>query len=228
MRCANVRSGHAAKGHQLSDGRVFARGAYESSYKFEEHRKQILDDIYVTFHQSMMKLAQLARQGVNQLKAAAILHRDDALSEFYPASDKDEPVGLQHTVFCICCLFGVPEALLPCGHMLCRECVEAYGHRKAQALIEVMECPLEINQTTESQPHVIYTRPESAGVRVLALHKYDHHESPVISKLTSLQWRCTKHHPDRGLEVDREGIGRKTAYPNVVRHDHRRRVLWFS
>ncbi|PVH95746.1 hypothetical protein DM02DRAFT_731639 [Periconia macrospinosa] len=170
MRCANVRSGHAAKGHQLSDGRVFARGAYESSFKFEEHRKQILDDIYVKFHQSMQKLSGLARQGVDQLKAAAVLHRTEALSAFYPATDGEETVGLQHTVFCICCLFGLPEALLPCGHMLCRDCVEAYGHRKAHALVEVLECPLEINQKTQQQPHIVYTRPESAGVRVLALH----------------------------------------------------------
>ncbi|CAI6303542.1 unnamed protein product [Periconia digitata] len=170
MRCQNSRSGHHAKGHQLSDGRVFARGAYESSFFFEEHRKQILDDIFVTFHESMNKLSRLAREGVDQLKAAAVLHRTDALSAFYPSSDGNEPVGLQHTVFCICCLFGLPEALLPCGHMLCRDCVEAYGHRKAHALVEILECPLEINQKIQTQPHIVYTRPESAGVRVLALH----------------------------------------------------------
>jgi hypothetical protein len=172
MRCANVRTGHAAKGHQLSDGRVFARGSYISTFKFEENRKQILDKIYATFHHFMSKLSQLSRKGVDQLEAAFTLHRDDAISAFYPRSENGQPVGLQHTVFCICCLFSTPEALLPCGHMLCRECIQAYGCQKAHALVDVLECPLEVNQKTRLKSRAVYIRPEAAGVRVLALNKY--------------------------------------------------------
>lgn len=172
MRCANVRSGHAAKGHQLSDGRVFARGSYESSFSFEEDRKQILDDIYISFHQFMSKLSQLSRQGVDQLEAASIIHRDDALATYYPSSKDEGPTGLRHTSFCICCLIGSPEALLPCGHMLCRSCVQAYGSRKSQTIIEVHDCPLEVNQDSRSQSRLVYVRPAAAGVRVLALNKY--------------------------------------------------------
>lgn len=172
MRCANVRSGHAAKGHQLSDGRVFARGTYESSFSFERNRKQILDDIYVWFHRFMNKLSQLARQGVDQLEAASIIHRDDAIATYYPASDGAEPVGLRYTSFCICCLFGTPEALLPCGHMLCRKCIQAYGRKKGRTLIDILECPLEVEQNIRPQARSVYLRPEAAGVRVLALNKY--------------------------------------------------------
>lgn len=172
LRCANVRSGHAAKGHQLTDGRVFARGSYESNFSFESHRKQILDDIYISFHHSMNKLAQASRQGIQQLDAAAIIHRDDALASYYPPGEDGEPVGLRYTAFCICCLIGTPEALLPCGHMLCRACIQAYGRRKGHVVVDVLECPLEVNQTTRPQPRAIYLRPEAAGVRVLALNKY--------------------------------------------------------
>ncbi|KAF1960915.1 hypothetical protein CC80DRAFT_590230 [Byssothecium circinans] len=170
MRCANVRTGHAAKGHQLSDGRVFARGAYESSFKFEDDRIQILDDIYTAFHDFMRRLSQLSKEGVDQLEAASVLHRDDALATFYPKSENNQPVGLQHTIFCICCLFGTPEALLPCGHMLCRECIQAYGRQKAHTLVDVLECPLEVNQKIRPQSRAVHIRPEAAGVRVLALN----------------------------------------------------------
>ena len=172
MRCANVRSGHAAKGHQLSDGRVFARGSYESSFSFEGSRKLVLDNIFAWFHGLMDKLSQLSRQGHSRLSAASVLHRDDVLSSHYPPDKNGEPVGLRHTTFCICCLFGTPETLLVCGHMLCRNCIQDYGLLKGQNLVEVHECPLGSNGYTTPKPRSIYLRPEAAGVRVLALNKY--------------------------------------------------------
>lgn len=156
MRCANVRSGHAAKGHQLSDGRVFARGSYQSSFFYETNRKEILDDIFMSFHQFMSKLSQMVRQDINQLTAASIIHRDDALAAYYPYNEDSELGGMRYTSFCICCLFGIPEALMPCGHMLCRECIQVYGRKKGQILIDVLECPLEVKQNT---------RPHSRSVR---------------------------------------------------------------
>jgi len=156
MRCANVRSGHAAKGHQLSDGRVFARGSYQSSFFYETNRKEILDDIFMSFHQFMSKLSQMVRQDINQLTAASIIHRDDALAAYYPYNEDSELGGMRYTSFCICCLFGIPEALMPCGHMLCRECIQVYGRKKGQILIDVLQCPLEVKQNT---------RPHSRSVR---------------------------------------------------------------
>lgn len=172
MRCANVRSGHAAKGHQLSDGRVFARGSYESSFSFEKNRKQVLDNIYGWFHTFMDKTAQLSHQGHSRLDAASAIHRDDVLSSHYPPNENGDPVGLRHTTFCICCLFGTPEAVLPCGHMLCRDCLQTYSKSKNKNLVEVLQCPLESNHPTTSEPRTIYVRPDAAGVRVLSLNKY--------------------------------------------------------
>ncbi|KAF2122021.1 hypothetical protein BDV96DRAFT_640090 [Lophiotrema nucula] len=169
MRCANVRSGHAAKGHQLTDGRVFARGSYESSFSFARDRKRVLDNIYRWFHRFMNQLADMTRQGFSLLDGASAIHRNDTLSSYYPATETEETIGLRYTSFCICCLFGTPEALLPCGHMLCQSCIRAYGRTKRPNLAEVLECPLEINQRSSYQPRLIYLRPESAGVRVLAL-----------------------------------------------------------
>jgi hypothetical protein len=123
MRCANVRNGHAAKGHQLTDGRVFARGSYESSFSFEANRKQVLDDIYLWYHSFMEKLSTLTLQGRYRLNIASEIHLEVLAAQYSPV-ENDEPVGLTHTTFCICCLFGTPEALLPCGHMLCRSCIQ--------------------------------------------------------------------------------------------------------
>jgi hypothetical protein len=172
MRCANVRSGHAAKGHQLSDGRVFARGSYQSSFFHETNRKAILDDIFLSFHYFMSKLSQLTSHDIDQLAAASIIHRDDALMAYYPSNKDTQPVGLQYTSFCICCLFGIPEALLPCGHMLCRDCIQSYGKRKGLILVDGLECPLEVGQSITLPSRPVYLRPEAAGARVLALNKY--------------------------------------------------------
>jgi hypothetical protein len=155
MRCANVRSGHAAKGHQLSDGRVFARGSYQSSFFYETNRKEILDGIFVCFHQFMSKLSQMARQNIDQIMAASIIHRDDALATYYPSNETSDLPGMRYTPFCICCLFGIPEALLPCGHMLCRDCIQIYGRKKGQILIDVLECPLEVKQNIRPHPRSV-------------------------------------------------------------------------
>jgi hypothetical protein len=172
MRCANVRSGHAAKGHQLSDGRVFARGAYESSFSFKRNRKQTLDTIYGWFQGFMGKVSQLSQQGHSRIEVASAIHRDDVLSSHYPTTDNGDPPGLRHTSFCICCLFGTPEAVLSCGHMLCRDCLQAYSTTKSKNVIEILECPLEINHQVLVEPRAIYLRPDAAGVRVLSLNKY--------------------------------------------------------
>jgi hypothetical protein len=197
MRCANVRSGHAAKGHQLTDGRVFARGSYESSFSFENNRKRILDDIYVAYHGFMERIIQLSQQGYGRLEAASALHRDDVLAAHYPPSENGEPVGLRYTSFCISCLFGRPEASCEHGHMLCRNCLLAYGLKKSSTLVEVLECPLEPHGTPD--PRSIYLKPESAGVRVLALNKYYTPSRNTTQRLTrfiveacaaSFSWKC--------------------------------------
>ncbi|KAF2259856.1 hypothetical protein CC78DRAFT_524125 [Lojkania enalia] len=174
MRCANVRSGHAAKGHQLSDGRVFARGSYESSFSFQKDRGKVLDNIYITFQLFMDKLAQMSRQGYSLLEGVSLIHRDDALASHYlpiggiSVKVDSDSVGLRYTPFCICCLFGTPEALLPCGHMLCRDCIQAYGIEKALNVLEV-ECPIKADHERRSLSRSIYLKSDAAGVRILAL-----------------------------------------------------------
>ncbi|KAF2729081.1 hypothetical protein EJ04DRAFT_503032 [Polyplosphaeria fusca] len=180
MRCANVRSGHAAKGHQLTDGRVFARGSYESSFSFERDRKQVLDNVYIWFRLFMDKLAHMTRQGHSLLESASTIHRDDALASHYLPIDEDgivqphlpqrntEAVGLRYTSFCICCLFGTPEALLPCGHMVCRDCILAYSVAKGVSVVDV-ECPIRIDHRRRSLTRSVYLRSDTMGVRVLAL-----------------------------------------------------------
>lgn len=171
MRCANTAQGHA-KGHQLTDGRVFARGSYESTFSFEENRTQVLDDIYRWYNSFMERVTNLGSQGYGRLEAASAIHRDDVLVTYYTPTDKGTVTGTRHTTFCICCLFGTPEITLPCAHMLCRNCVVAYGNRQSHALVEIHECPLETNHDEPSRPRSVYLRPEAAGIRVLALNKY--------------------------------------------------------
>lgn len=172
MRCSNVRSGHAAKGHQLSDGRVFARGAYESSFSFDTNRIQVLDNIYIRYHTYMEKLSQLTRRGHSRPDAASAIHQHDVLASLFSPNEKDRADAVSHTTFCVCCLFGTPETSCANGHMLCRDCLLSYGVRKGRSLVELLACPLKHIQDAPSRPGSVYLRPEAAGVRVLALNKY--------------------------------------------------------
>jgi len=66
---------------------------------------------------------------------------------------------------------SVPEHSLPCGHIICTDCLTGYGHVRGHSIIEITECPLH-TQDNDSPPwpqwHVPII-PPGAGIRVLTL-----------------------------------------------------------
>lgn len=44
-----MRSGHSAKGHQSTDGKVFATGEYVSSWSWEENENEFPNKVYHCF-----------------------------------------------------------------------------------------------------------------------------------------------------------------------------------
>jgi hypothetical protein len=167
--CVNVRSGHGAKGHQLKDGRVFAVGGYVSDFSFTSYQKEFHKNVYFRLHHLLEQLADCTNRGEIRHIAATRIHRDDSLSTFYGNRTKEEARAFQSHSVCFCCLFEPPEHALPCGHVLCAPCIKSYGRIKINNLVEMHECPLELNTPGRCQTLTLYLKPESTGVRILTL-----------------------------------------------------------
>lgn len=75
---------------------------------------------------------------------------------------------ISHTA-CFSCLRGLPECVLPCGHILCLECVKTYGRTTSRTTVELNRCPLHVREIMIDPPWVITIKPSRAGVRILCL-----------------------------------------------------------
>jgi predicted acylesterase/phospholipase RssA len=85
------------------------------------------------------------------------------------------PAGqfLSHST-CFCCLMHSPQHVLRCRHVLCTQCVRAYGrsldaNAESRSVLSLDCCPLHPDDTRWQNPCIIRFEPEHAGVRLLCL-----------------------------------------------------------
>jgi hypothetical protein len=64
---------------------------------------------------------------------------------------------------------GMPEYPLPCGHVLCLQCVKSHGQEHEGAVLTFENCPLHPDEKLSSIPWPIHFKPAFAGVRILSL-----------------------------------------------------------
>ncbi|KAF6832216.1 hypothetical protein CPLU01_06315 [Colletotrichum plurivorum] len=167
-RCCNVKSGHSQKGHQNKEGRIFSGGGYQSDVNLQEFGSLWITQIRTHLDQLQTQLYKLSHslqeQSENQI--AARLHREQ-LTDFYRSLGNVTDFVSHST--CFSCLRELPEHPLPCGHVLCLPCIEAYGIKTSGTSIEVDQCPLHPGQPLREPPWTISIKPPHAGVRVLCL-----------------------------------------------------------
>jgi hypothetical protein len=168
-RCVNVQSGHGAKGHQMTDGAIFAFGPYEAKFSFSTYRDEFHTAVYSRLLRLMERLAELETYGETQEGAALLIHREDILRFFFGGNTRGEDKTLLKLKVCLSCLFNPPEHPLSCGHVLCTACARGYGRSKGKYTIQILECPLDNVSMKPCQPRLVQLKPDSAGVRVLAL-----------------------------------------------------------
>lgn len=163
-----MKSGHNPKGHQNSEGKIIAAGDYQSDFHADDYAddwyeniRRNLDGIQRALQDILIRLPHMAEQ-----QAVSDLHREH-MNHFYrlvgQASD-----FVSHST-CFSCLRELPEHPLPCGHVLCTPCVEAYGRRSGKTVIKLKACPLHVRETAWLSPWEIRVKPLYAGVRVLSL-----------------------------------------------------------
>ncbi|KAK4211516.1 hypothetical protein QBC37DRAFT_12053 [Rhypophila decipiens] len=96
-------------------------------------------------------------------------HRDQVESFYkkHPSLDK----AITHAT-CLICVNQIPTHVLPCGHVLCDDCVLALGEKARDGSIELSYCPLHSTRSAwrpEESPFRIRFKPPEAGTRVLCL-----------------------------------------------------------
>ena len=165
---------HGSKGHQLKNGKVLAVGGYVSSFSFESYRNKFQADVYSRFDELLKRLRSRVQEGGElEPQAAAEIHKDDIMVQFYSHSARGRPEAFISHTTCFSCLFGPPEHALSCGHVLCTSCLRAYGHPRGRTVVEIDGCPME--QSTRRSRYGswrVFLKPDAAGLRILTLDGY--------------------------------------------------------
>lgn len=164
----NVRSGHGAKGHQLENGKVLAVGSYLSSFSADSYQNVFRDKVYYHLVQLLAELQKKNLSEDTEEQAAAQIHRETVLTQFYKHVGGAEKFK-SHSA-CFCCLVAPPQHPLPCGHILCTPCLKANSLSHRKSVIEIQGCPLHTTRG-HSTPDLyrVTLKPDAAGVRVLTL-----------------------------------------------------------
>ncbi len=167
-RCTNVRSGHSPKGHQLRNGKSFGSGPYQSSFSTEFYS----DTWKCKIHHDLEILLNMLREAGDDYEpeelVASRIHKDSVLTPFFQHVKSSE-YYVSHST-CFSCLIAPPEHMLPCSHVICTPCLQAYGAAKGKVLMEITSCPLwHERPMTWDKPWQIVLKPASAGTRILTL-----------------------------------------------------------
>lgn len=167
-RCSNVKSGHSAKGHQLRNGISFGSGPYRSRLSAEFFGDTWKCKIHHHLELLLGRLHETKDDYEPEELVASRIHKKFVLTPFFQHVKSSENYVSHST--CFSCLIAPPEHMLPCSHVICTPCLQAYGVAKGRVLVEVTSCPLwhERPMTWNKQWQIIL-KPLSAGVRVLSL-----------------------------------------------------------
>ncbi|GAB1316405.1 hypothetical protein MFIFM68171_06615 [Madurella fahalii] len=189
-RCVNLASGHC-KGHQSHDGWPLGSGDYLCSVDWTALEENFVDCVGKLLTQLVVlptsETQWRTRTGPNasqqehlsnDQKAAARIHRERILPNFLKRVPEPKPkqdgdgCPLSDQKSCLYCLAGMAEHPLPCGHILCKACVEASGEWApvSRVEVEITQCPVGCHIQGDGQnPWLIYLKPASTGARILSL-----------------------------------------------------------
>jgi hypothetical protein len=165
-RCVNVSNSHE-KGHQTGNRGKVTDGRYMSSFNADGYKNVWLNSLKTRLHdlQEELEREKDNPEASGPLGPIRRLHARN-ISSFYRAVGA-APSYNSHTT-CLCCLMRPPEHVLRCGHVLCTECVKAFGTVR-NCTMEMKKCPLHIDGCKWKNPCRIRIKPDFAGVRILSL-----------------------------------------------------------
>ncbi|KAK8118120.1 uncharacterized protein PG998_006401 [Apiospora kogelbergensis] len=162
-RCCNCKNTHSAKGHQNSRGKLIGSGPYEPDLDSSQYEPSWIGNIQKCLTKLQLAFDKSYPKSPNQSLAINHLQFVDS---FYGTLG-DANLFTSNTA-CFCCLQGLPEHPLPCGHILCRQCVEAHATHFPRKLL-LKSCPLHTTKTLWESNFTITVPPKFSGLRVLSL-----------------------------------------------------------
>ncbi|KAF4461479.1 hypothetical protein FALBO_11730 [Fusarium albosuccineum] len=163
--CRNAKNSHE-KGHQAPTGKVLGRGDYKSMFVADDFFPVWIDEI----DEHIKRLEEGAQHYDRDESALIPKTHIEVMADFYRNANPGRPASsFKSNLTCLCCVREIPENVLPCGHILCKACVQVYGDNAGQGLFRLRHCPLHPRETSWPQPVLIKFKPEEAGVRVLCL-----------------------------------------------------------
>ncbi|KAF2096172.1 FabD/lysophospholipase-like protein [Rhizodiscina lignyota] len=184
--CINVLEGHK-KGHQNEKGKIISGGDYISTFSFEQYRP-------IWRRSIMLNVIKFQKMTVEDMGLNPTVSEKDSVSERHRSNVQEFYRRYQssrrfcsHTA-CFCCLRGLPEHPLDCGHVLCTPCARTYSELDEKKLDEqersseskdknsiiLHRCPLH-SHTLEgyglwfTEPWEIKLKPDLSGIRILSL-----------------------------------------------------------
>jgi hypothetical protein len=169
-RCVNVFSGHS-KGHQSETGRVLAAGDYEASISFDTYHEVFENKIYyklLALREQVKVRQQRTDKLENEEHIAAEIHRQQVLPGYLDRASNGRAASMVSHTVCFCCLIEPPEHALPCGHIICTQCLKAYGKAYTAKYLELASCPMERDKVFRT-PWRVQIKHPSCGIRVLTL-----------------------------------------------------------
>jgi hypothetical protein len=171
-RCVNFAANHKSKGHQDARGSV-QPGKFVSSFQPKHFFPLWSGRVKREIYRVDAELQEALRRDRGSSKEACLLElHNRTMRQFYRDIGAADHFLSHYT--CLCCLMQPPQHALRCGHVLCTQCVRAYGRpmdttTSKQNVLSLDCCPLHPTNTRWSTPCIIRFKPEMAGVRLLCL-----------------------------------------------------------
>lgn len=149
LRTVCQRSGPAHQGTPNGERQGLAAGEYVSEFRLSKYRKEFLDNIYYCLVKLLDRLEKelKSKEGASERIVTSSIHRDVILAGFFRCVDPPKWRGhagpLTSQSACFCCLLEAGQHPLPCGHLLCTECVMTFGRLdSASSVVGMKECPI--------------------------------------------------------------------------------------
>lgn len=180
--CVNKAIGHA-KGHQDENGKVDKkskpiivgdtiilpgtdyRAALELDFDaaerdFEKKIKNHLID-------NLGRIQRNHDESAQEIKVARNMHVALMRTFYHDFGGDHGSSDFLDSVGCMCCLVGIANHSLQCGHIICDDCAMTFGKQLSDTLIESC-CPFHTSEAWYS-PTLISKIPDLAGYRIMSL-----------------------------------------------------------